>query len=87
MLLIYIDEKISLFILSTDEILVQKTFNFFALEEDRMTSMGSNFLCGRPHGAETTSPRPLASTWAWPLTLRVDVAWVARKRCSNSMQL
>jgi len=28
-----------------------------------MTSVGYNFLCGRPQGAD---PRPQASTWAWP---------------------
>jgi len=31
-----------------------------------MTSVGSNFLCGRPHGAYTHLPRPQASIWAWP---------------------
>ena len=56
MLLIYIDEKISLFILSKDEILVQKTFNSFALVEDRMASMGSIF-CVAVHMA--LKPRPL----------------------------
>jgi len=30
--------------------------NFFAREEDRMMSVGSNFLCGRPCGADTPSP-------------------------------
>jgi len=33
-----------------------------------------NFLCGCPRGAWPLSPcRPHASTWAWPLPLRVDV--------------
>jgi len=31
-----------------------------------MTSVGSKFLCGRPHGADP-STRPHASIWAWPL--------------------
>jgi len=40
--------------------------NFFAWEEDRMTSVNSNFnfLCERPHGAWPLYPRPHASTWA-----------------------
>jgi len=29
-------------------------------------SVGANFLCGRPHGADT---RPHASSWALPLPL------------------
>jgi len=29
-----------------------KDTNFFAREEDRMTPVGSNFLCGHPHIAE-----------------------------------
>jgi len=29
---------------------------------------GSNFLYGRPHGADSRFPHPPASTWAWPLT-------------------
>ena len=39
----------------------------FAWEEDRMTSVDSNFnfLCGRAHGS--WPPRPHASTWAWSL--------------------
>jgi len=50
MLLIYITEKFQLFIPSKDG---KKDTNFFAWEEDRMTSVDSNlnFLCGRPHGA------------------------------------
>jgi len=31
----------------------KKNANFFAWEEDRMTSVGYNFLCGHPHGADT----------------------------------
>jgi len=46
---------------SKDEILAQKTENLFALEEDRTTSVGSNFLCGRPHGGNSI-PHPQAST-------------------------
>jgi len=45
----------------------KKDANFFAWEEDRMTSVDSsfNFLCWRPHGAWPPSPCPHASTWAW----------------------
>ena len=63
------DEKFTLFIPSKDEILVKKP-NFFAREEDRLTSVGSNFLCGRPHGADYLPVRmrhlslpPLPSVW------------------------
>ena len=51
----------------------KKDANFFAREEDRMTSVDSNFnfLCGHPHGAWPILPSP--STWAWPLPLCVDV--------------
>ena len=45
-----------------------KNANFFAWEKDRMMSVGSNFLCGCPHGAdELISPRPHVSTRVWPL--------------------
>src|SRR6218665_2700229 len=42
----------------------KKDTNFFAREEDRMTSVDSifNFLCGRPHGASPPSPGTHAST-------------------------
>jgi len=33
-----------------------KDSNFFALEEDRMTSVGFNFQCGRPRGVHPSSP-------------------------------
>jgi len=41
----------------------KKYANFFAGEEDMMTSVDSNFnfLYGRPHGARLLPP----STWAW----------------------
>jgi len=47
--------------------------NFFAWEEDRMTSADSNFnfLCGRPHGA--WPPSPVHMRPPEPLPLRVDV--------------
>jgi len=62
--IIYIAEKFPLFIPSKDKILVKRDANFFAWEEDRMTSVDYNILRGRPH----------ASTWALaPLPLRVDV--------------
>jgi len=54
----------------------KKYANFFAGEEDRMTSVDSNFnfLCGRKHGAWSPSSCPHASTWAWPPSpLRVNV--------------
>jgi len=49
-------------------ILVKKDTNVLAWEEDRMTSRDSNFnfLCERLHGASPSSPRPHASTLAWP---------------------
>ena len=34
----------------------KKNANFLAWEEDRMTSVGSNFLCGRPRGAYPILP-------------------------------
>ena len=44
----------------------KKDTNFFAWDEDRMTSVDSifHFLCGRPHGLDPL-PRPNVSTWAW----------------------
>jgi len=44
----------------------KKDANFFAQEEDSMTSVDSNFnfLCGRPHGAGPPLPHPHASTRA-----------------------
>ena len=58
LLLIHIAEKFPLFIPSKEEIPVKKYTNFFAREEDRMTSVDSNFnfLCGRPHGAWPAPP-------------------------------
>jgi len=50
--------KMSTFIPYKDKILVPKNSNFFAWEEDRITSVGCNFLCGRPHGAD---PSPLST--------------------------
>ena len=38
-----------------------KSDSFFAREEDRMTLMGSNFLCRRPHEDEPF-PTPIFST-------------------------
>jgi len=32
-----------------------KNAHFFVREEDRMTSLGSIFPCGRPHGADTSA--------------------------------
>lgn len=55
--------------------LVQKNPNFFALEADRMTPVGPNFLPGRSHGADPLSsilmcpPEPDPD----PLPLRTDV--------------
>ena len=39
-----------LFALSKDEVLVQDA-NVFTLKENKMRSVGSNFLCERPHWA------------------------------------
>src|SRR6218665_867144 len=44
-----------------------KSDRFFAREEDRMTSMGSNFLCGRPHEDDHSPYSPIST---WPLVRR-----------------
>jgi len=58
MLLIYIAEKFPLFIPSKDESFLKTYANFFAGEEDRMTSVDSkfNFLCGRPPETDPSLP-------------------------------
>src|SRR6218665_1797858 len=68
----FLSQKNFHFFLSKDEILVKKDANFFAWEEDSMTSVDSNFnfLRGRPHGAGPPSPVHLSLT---PSPLRVDV--------------
>ena len=50
--------------------------NFFAWEKDWMTSVGSNFLCGRPHGAYVPFLRPHASTWHWLPPPSVWTSWM-----------
>ena len=71
----YVAEKFSLVIPSKDEIRVKKDANFFAWEEDRMTSVDSNFnfLCGRPHEAWPPPPVHMRPPEPEPLPLRVDV--------------
>ena len=52
-LLIYFDEEFPLFIPSEEEFLVQPMWTSLHEKNDnRMTSVGSNFLCGILHGAD-----------------------------------
>src|SRR6218665_2278634 len=58
-LLIYIEKKCPLFILPRDKILfIKKNANFFARDEDMMTSVRSSFS-GHSHGAHAPEPGPL----------------------------
>jgi len=51
-------KKVPLFIPSIHQILVKKTRQFNAREENRLTSVGSNLLRQRPHGVDSFPMRP-----------------------------
>ena len=73
LLVIYIVETFSLFSVKRRNY-GKKDANFFAWEEDSMTSVDSNFnfLCGRPHGAGHPPP-PVHMRPPEPDPLHVDV--------------
>jgi len=51
----------------------KKNANFFAWEEDRTTSVGYHFLCGRPHGSDHHHPVCRRPPEPDPPPLHVDV--------------
>jgi len=71
--MVYIDEIFYFFFQDQYEILVEKPANFFAREEDRMTSVGSNFL-SPPVRRRPPKPNPL------PIPVDVINGWPLNQR-------